>query len=132
MRQTPLFRPALAAVVALWLTGCGQALPGTTVATPAPPVYAPPATTTSTPTPTPSATDPAYCGRDRPAGNPTIGTARHGAYAGQQLPEGWTLYGSEAEVTAAIQKLYDARKDWACFQSFYPGASSVFKKKGRL
>lgn len=91
---------------------------------------------TSTPTPAPATTPPAVqsygCDRESPAGNPTIGTARQGAYQGQQLPEGWGVYSTESQVTAAIQKIYAAQGDWPCFQSFYPGATAVFKRKGRL
>lgn len=89
--------------------------------------YAPPS-----PTPTAEPSSAAGCQRISPAGNPVVGTARQGDYVGQQLPDGYDQYGSEAEVTAAIQKLYNDQANWACFQKFYPGASTVFRRKGRL
>jgi hypothetical protein len=123
-------------LTAAWLTGCApNGLPtaptGTQTLPPAGTQPAP-STTAPTATPTPTPTGTLACERDRPAGNPTIGTSRQGEYLGQQLPQGYHVYGSEAEVTAAIQRVYDNGGDWACFQRFYPGASTVFKRRGRL
>lgn len=59
------------------------------------------------------------------------GTAAMGAYNNQWLPRGWAAaYKSEAAVTAAIDNIKDL--DWACFQKFYPGASTVWKRKRGL
>lgn len=89
-------------------------------------------TPSAAPTASPSATASGTCQRTSPAGNPVVGTSRQGDYVGQQLPDGYDQYGSEAEVTAAIQKLYNDQANWACFQKFYPGATTVFRRKGRL
>lgn len=123
-----------ALLTAAWLTGCAPSgLPTVPTGTqPAPASSSPPASTPAPASPSPTPTATLACERDRPAGNPTIGTSRQGEYTGQQLPQGYNVYGSEAEVTAAIQRLYDSGGDWACFQRFYPGASTVFKRKGRL
>jgi hypothetical protein len=114
----------IAALDAAVLAGCGATPTSTVLEAPAP-VYYP----AQSPTP---AGGGAACTRDRPAGNPTIGTSRQGEYAGQQLPEGYHVYATEAAVTAAIQKQYNTKANWACFQEFYPGATAVFKRKGRL
>lgn len=118
-----------AMLAAAWLAGCAPnglpTVPTGAQQAPAPPV---PVSTPAPASPTPTLA----CDRDRPAGNPTIGTSRQGEYLGQQLPQGYHVYGSEAEVTAAIQRVYDNGGDWACFQRFYPGASTVFKRRGRL
>ena len=126
-RRTWLALPA----TLLLLAGCGQTPSATTVMpVPAGPTYTEADMKPSSATPTP--TTPAGCSRVDPAGNPVVGTARQGEYMGQQLPQGYDVYGSEAQVTAAIQKIYDDKANWACFQKFYPGASTVFKRKGRL
>jgi hypothetical protein len=123
-----------ALVATAWLAGCAPGgLPTAPTGTQTlPPAGSQPAPSSTAPTATPTPVGTLGCERDRPAGNPTIGTSRQGEYAGQQLPQGYNVYGSEAEVTAAIQKLYDAGGDWACFKRFYPGASTVFQRKGRL
>lgn len=120
-----------AMLAAAWLAGCApNGLPTVPTGAQQAPSTPVPVSTPAPATPTPTGT--LACERDRPAGNPTIGTGRQGEYVGQQLPQGYHVYGSEAEVTAAIQKLYDAGGDWACFKRFYPGASTVFQRKGRL
>ena len=70
----------------------------------------------------------ASCTRTEPSMPKITGNASMGDYNGQGLPNGWDTYKSEADVTAAIKKM-DGGTDWACFQKFYPGATTVYMKK---
>lgn len=68
------------------------------------------------------------CKLTAPAAAPEKGKSDLGAFANQNLPAGYNAaYSSEAEVYEAIGKL--DIDNWACFQKFYPGASSLYKKK---
>lgn len=69
----------------------------------------------------------AACTRTEPSQTPVTGTSVHGQYNNQRLPYGYDAYKSEAEVTAAIAK-EDGGANWACFQAFYPGASTLYLK----
>lgn len=116
---------------------------GTTVTPAGTATTAPGATATAAPT-TPTATamptaapaapkmgDPAItaaqCAADKENFDKDNGTEDLGAYNNQYLPKGWlAAYSTEAEVTAAISRTNGA--DWACFQKFYPGAVTVWKR----
>lgn len=73
------------------------------------------------------------CQATAPAiGETTTGTAAHGKYRNLRLPAGWAaLHADEAAVTAAIaaQKAGD-QAAWACFQTYYPGATRAFDAAG--
>jgi predicted small lipoprotein YifL len=93
-----------------------------------------PATTpTAKPTQAPSNTgvDPnsaAACTRAAATGTPSRGDSTVGDYNNQLLPDGWNAqFTSEEAVSNAIDNLY--QNDWPCFQKFYPGASTVYKRK---
>ncbi len=121
------FSAALLTSAAIMLAGCpagtGAVIPGatgvggTTATTPG--------GTTTTPT-----TGAAACTRNAATGTPAEGTSVHGKYNKQLLPDGWaTAHKSEADVTAAIAKLEAGiAADWNCFQKFYGGAYTQYKK----
>jgi hypothetical protein len=68
------------------------------------------------------------CTLQRPTTGITKAGPQLGAYAGMALPQGWEYnYQSEADVTAAIA-LVEASEGWACFQKFFPGASSNYMR----
>jgi hypothetical protein len=83
------------------------------------------------PTGTPSGATPtvADCTREAPA-KFFVGTKAQGAYENQNLPleGGWDMLKDEAAVTEAIKK-QEASANWACFQKFYGGASTIYLRK---
>ncbi len=84
--------------------------------------------------PGPGFVDPASaaaCAAEKSNADKDNGTGALGAYNNQYLPKGWNaVHKSEAAVSSAIDKIKG--DDWACFQKFYPGATTVWKKKRGL
>jgi len=132
------FGAALLVAATMSLTGCpsglAAAIPGMAGAG-AVPSAAPAATTPGTTpaagggltTTTPAASGPGACSRTEPSMPKITGNASMGEYNGQGLPNGYDTYDTEAEVTAAIRK-EDGGENWNCFQKFYPGATTVYKR----
>lgn len=117
---------------AVMLTGCNlkldpSILPVMPVVKPTPlEVDRPPSATPSSSIAIASA-----CDRSGPAVSPTSGSARHGAFNQQLLPGGWDSLEGEQEVIAAINR-EEGGGNWACFQKFYPGATTVYRAKGSI
>ena len=97
-------------------------------ATSTPAATAAPTTPAAKPTDAPvQAMDPSECKATKDDADKDNGTPAMGKYNNQWLPKTWAdAYKSEAAVTAAIDKIKDA--DWACFQKFYPGATTVYNQ----
>ena len=127
------FGATLLVAAALTMAGCptglATAIPGMAGASAAPSA-APAATTPAAgggSTTAPAASGPGACSRTEPSLPKITGNASMGEYNGQGLPNGYDTYDTEAEVTAAIRK-EDGGENWNCFQKFYPGATTVYKK----
>jgi len=110
----------------------------------APGVVASTAPSTTTPTAPAATTKPAAteteapvqnldkedCKADKSDADKDNGTAAQGGYDNQWLPKGWVAaYKSEQAVTDAIASKFDGTADWACFQKFYPGATTIYKRR---
>ena len=77
--------------------------------------------------PKPTNANGSTCDRTSPEGTPSTGATIHGRYAGQKLPMDWAVqHKSEAEITAAI-KGQETTVNWACFQTFYPATTDIYK-----
>jgi hypothetical protein len=117
-------------------SGAPSAAPGV-VASTAPTGVTPAATTAPAATPKPAATeapvqnlDKEDCKAEKSDADKDNGTAAQGGYNNQWLPKGWvTAYKSEQAVTDAIAEKFDGTADWACFQKFYPGATTIYKRR---
>ena len=76
----------------------------------------------------------AQCSASAPAAAAATGTAKHGRYDKQLLPNTWDNLESEAKITESIDKFIadagtgDAAKvnQWNCFNKFYPGTLTVY------
>ncbi|MDB5098742.1 MAG: hypothetical protein JWM80_3163 [Cyanobacteria bacterium RYN_339] len=65
-------------------------------------------------------------------GAPVVLTgAAYGKFQGQHVPTGWAdAYRTEADVFHGIEALNPALNPgtWACFQKFYPGATTAYNQ----
>jgi hypothetical protein len=57
---------------------------------------------------------------------PDVGGVHLGAYAGQSLPSGFNRLDSEGAITASVGRIEAEGSSWACFQRFYPEATSTY------
>ena len=110
----------VAGMFAAMVSGCaGGTIPGM------------PGLASPSPSGTPSGATPgvADCTRETPT-KFFVGTKAQGAYENQNLPleGGWDGLKDEAAVTEAIKK-QEASANWACFQKFYGGASTIYLRK---